>query len=436
MPKPRSATHRGRPGLSRRGASIIASDPGVADDVQPERRIAPTIAFSLACLAILAFEALRVYWIMPFPGSQEGETLPWAYGLHRARWPVRVVLWGALIVSGYRLWAGGRLRGRILAGLGLIACGLVTWQANGPMSADAMFLEPSTIAFARRADTALPADALVLGVVRGGQPRAYPIRIIGYHHQVRDVLGGEPVMVTYCTVCRSGRVFIPVVQGAPDEFRLVGMDGFNAMFEDSRTRSWWRQATGEAVAGPLKGTRLEEVPSEQASWGTWLVAHPDSDVLEPDPAFADRYERLPAFEQGTNESALTGRDDTSWAEKSWIVGVLAGDGARAFDWNELVESRAIADRVGEVPVALLLAADGVTFRAFDARWPGGIASLEPTDDPRRFVDAATGTTFSDAGVALDGEHAGARLQALPAYQEFWHSWRTFHPGTSVRKERP
>ena len=42
-------------------------------------------------------------------------------------------------------------------------------------------------------------------------------------------------MVTYCTVCRTGRVFSPIVEGQPETFRLVGMDHFNAMFEDEGT---------------------------------------------------------------------------------------------------------------------------------------------------------------------------------------------------------
>jgi hypothetical protein len=34
-----------------------------------------------------------------------------------------------------------------------------------------------------------------------------PIQLIGYHHQVMDTIGNEPVIITYCTVCRTGRVY-------------------------------------------------------------------------------------------------------------------------------------------------------------------------------------------------------------------------------------
>ena len=107
-----------------------------------------------------------------------------------------------------------------------------------------------------------------------GDARAYPVQFIGYHHQVRDTVGGTPVLVSFCTVCRTGRVFSPLVDRHEETFRLVGMDHFNAMFEDRTTGTWWRQANGEAIAGPKKGAKLAEIPTEQVTLGTWLALHP------------------------------------------------------------------------------------------------------------------------------------------------------------------
>ena len=52
------------------------------------------------------------------------------------------------------------------------------------------------------------------------------------------------------------------------------MDHFNAMLEDNTTKSWWRQVTGEAVAGKLKGQQLPEVYSTQTTLKHWLELHP------------------------------------------------------------------------------------------------------------------------------------------------------------------
>ncbi len=397
---------------------------------------AAAFVFVLAWIVLLAAEVLRVWLIMPMPGSQQGDTIGFAYTLHRSMLAVRIVAGAAILWAAARLVARGRWPARTAVGICLALLGVVAYGTNGPMSADVMFRQPGALTFA---PTGQP-GALVVGVeltdaAGRSQARAYPIQLIGYHHQVRDTVAGQPVMVTYCTVCRTGRVFSPVVDGTADTFRLVGMDHWNAMFEDSRTGSWWRQATGEAVTGPLKGKSLAEIPSRQMTWAAWSALHPQSDLMQPDPQFAPRYARMEGFAEGTTEGGLTGRDPQSWQRKSWVVGVLAGDAARAFDWNELVRDRVINDQVGDRPVLLLLGADGASFRAFDAR-PGETAprlDLERTADASRFRDRATGATWDESGLALDGPNAGTRLAAIPAYQEFWHSWQTFRPETTARK---
>ena len=107
-----------------------------------------------------------------------------------------------------------------------------------------MFYQPSIKNFSSGSGNTIDSNKLVIGIDIHGESRAYPIQIIGYHHQVKDTVGNTPVMITYCTVCRTGRVYSPVVNGKLENFRLVGMDHFNAMFEDETTKSWWQQATG------------------------------------------------------------------------------------------------------------------------------------------------------------------------------------------------
>lgn len=392
--------------------------------------------FVLALAALITVEVLRVYWIMPFPGSQSTVKVDWAYALHQWIWPARILFWPILLITGFVAMLDGRWLARGLATIGLIAIGVVTYFANGPMSADRMFLQPGTLTFVDGAGSPLPGDALVITIVMRDasgmeQARAYPIRYIGYHHQVRDELAGQPVLVSYCTVCRTGRVFSPTVDGVLTEFRLVGMDRFNAMFEDQLTKSWWRQANGAAVAGYKKGAVLPEIPSRQMSLATFRTQHPDGTVMAPDPAFKDTYERMKDYDTGARPSALTGRNFDSWQDKSWVVGVRTADGARAFDWNELAAERVLHDDVGTTPVIVMLDADGSSFAAFDARVNGARVRLARSDIDGEFVDETSGLRFGADGRAKDP--SGQSLLPLPAYQEFWHSWQTFQPNTTARR---
>ena len=40
-------------------------------------------------------------------------------------------------------------------------------------------------------------DELVLGLYAEGEARAYPVRMVFYHHIVNDLVGGSPILVTY-----------------------------------------------------------------------------------------------------------------------------------------------------------------------------------------------------------------------------------------------
>jgi hypothetical protein len=235
---------------------------------------------------------------------------------------------------------------------------------------------------------------------------------------VRDRVGGREILVSYCTVCRTGRVFTPFVKGQLETFRLVGMDHWNAMFEDHATGSWWRQANGEAITGALKGTKLLEVPSQQVRLSQWLALHPQSLIMQGDPAARDQYAKDYAFERGTSRKKLTGTDTLSWRDKSWVVGITVNGRSKAYDWNRIRRERVVQDEIGGVPLVIALADDTVSFVAF-----------ERPDPETRFVMRGDSLVGGGRAYALSGRGASGELKPLNASQEFWHSWRTFQPET-------
>jgi len=71
--------------------------------------------------------------------------------------------------------------------------------------AETMFEEPHTIKFANAINNKVPERFVIIGVVNNGVAKAYPLVYLGYHHKVQDNVGNEAVLVTYCTMCRTGR---------------------------------------------------------------------------------------------------------------------------------------------------------------------------------------------------------------------------------------
>jgi len=129
----------------------------------------------------------------------------------------------------------------------------------------------------------------VISLVLGHDARAYPAQILVWHEIVNDTVGGVPVTVTYCPLCNTGIAFRrPVIEGKLLDFGTSGkLYHSNLVMYDRQTESLWPQALGQAVMGPLTGTKLELVPVQMVAWADWLAEHPQGRVLSTDTG-ADR----------------------------------------------------------------------------------------------------------------------------------------------------
>ena len=374
--------------------------------------------FWIGVLGLILFEVFNVYFIMPMPGSQDMNSIDLAYFLYRWRWAFRI-LFSACIAFGWNksVWKKSWLPFIPL----LIVIGVI-YMTNFNMAADHMFYQPQNKVFKESATNQIDSDRLIIGVVVNDVAKAYPIRFIGYHHQVLDTVGGNPIIVTYCTVCRTGRVYSPFVNGKQESFRLVGMDHFNAMLEDATTKSWWRQVTGEAITGPLKGQHLPEIFSQQSSLAEWVKRYPNTLIMQADSTYIESYspDSVYNYESGKSRKKLTGTDSLSWKPKSWVVGVKVGDHRKAYDWNRLKNEHIIHDQIHGIPVLIVMNKDTVNFFAFER--PDTSARFLLNDNTLQFNQHH----FNIAGKGIDTTY---NLKALPAYQEFWHSWQFFNPST-------
>jgi hypothetical protein len=164
---------------------------------------------------------------------------------------------------------------------------------------------------------------------------------------------------------------------------------------------------------------LPELPSQQVTLAQWLALHPKSLVMQPDSALAEEYTKDFDYETGASRKRLTGTDTISWRDKAWVVGVTVNGESKAYDWNRLRRERVVNDAVGGKPIVLVLAADSASFFTF-----------ERPDTAARFTLRGDSLIAAGRSYALTGRGEAGTLTPLFASQEFWHSWRTFHPGTA------
>ena len=120
---------------------------------------------------------------------------------------------------------------------------------------------------------------LVAGLFVNGQARAYPLPLLVAQSPVNDTLGGTPVLLLVAEDGRSVRAFERTSAGRAVEFfkRAPANNSTQGppQLLDAATGSAW-DFTGLAVAGPLTGQRLKQLPVLADYWFDWHSYNPQT----------------------------------------------------------------------------------------------------------------------------------------------------------------
>ncbi len=253
-------------------------------------------------------------------------------------------------------------------------------------------------------------------------------------------------------LCRTGLVWKSIVDNQLLTFRLIGVNNQNFIMEDEQTGTWWQQVTGKAIQGPLAGKRLEPMFFEQVTWELWSRENPDGTVLESRPEFAEMYWPETEREETRTEGVAIDGDeymdfpveadpDDGLELGELIFALRLPDGReKAYPLRLLREQSPVLDRFGGRDILIVVGEDNRSVRAFDRVVDGRtlefyqlLIEAEPaTEDetprvPIVLVDAETKSEWDFSGLATSGVLAGARLEPLQVYTDYWFDWKAFHP---------
>lgn len=272
---------------------------------------------------------------------------------------------------------------------------------------------------------------LVLGLEINGDVRAYPLKILVWHEIVNDVVGGEPVAVTYCPLCFTNQVFKRTIEGEVVEFGTSGkLYNSNLVMYDRSTESYWSQAMSQAIAGERTGYVLERVPFDVGYWEDWKAIYPETKVLSQDTGFGRPYGADPYGGYYSSPSIYfpVSNHDDRLGVKEIIVGLEHNGIYRAYPLSQIENEHVINDDL-EGKQILLASHYPFMARAFDRTVDGKVLEFEYKGGV--MTDRQTGSVWDFDGVAVEGELTGKRLERLPFDQGFWFEWVAFHPQTGL-----
>ena len=248
--------------------------------------------------------------------------------------------------------------------------------------------------------TWLQGDDRVLGVVVGGEPRAYPIRILNWHELVNDRVGTQHFAVTYCPLCGSGVVFASNIGAGHLVFGISGLlYNSDVLLFDRQTGSLWSQLMQQSISGPLKGTKLPTIPVTHTTWAYWRKQHPDTQVLNRKTGSKRRYSRSPYGDYDDSARLsfpVTNQAPRTYHPKERVLGVTVGDVHIAYPFVELAR-RQERTRNSMIEVEI----------------EGHVFTLQ------FHIESDTAVLFDKQG------------ELFPATVLFWFAWFAFHPDTEV-----
>lgn len=299
------------------------------------------------------------------------------------------------------------------------------------------------------ADAWLKAREPVILLRVGDDARAYPLQILIWHEIVNDVVGGEPLTVTFCPLCNTAIAFKRLVGERVLDFGTTGRLRYsNLIMYDRQTETWWQQGDGRAIVGALTGTQLEFHPAVIIAWSDFKAAYPEGQVLSRETGFGRDYGRNPyvGYDDVDNPPFLY-RGPPTPGRLPPVARVLAlelNGETVAYPYETLAQARVVNDAVGDINVVVLWAPGAAsaldTSQIANGREVGAAAAFRRELDGRvltfRFADGAvsdaeTGSTWNGLGQAVSGELAGRQLEPVTAFNHFWFSWAAFKPETRV-----
>jgi hypothetical protein len=285
-------------------------------------------------------------------------------------------------------------------------------------------------------------DDILLGVAFGKVAKAFAAADLAQHGAVSDTMPDGPISVTWCGVCNTGVVFRADVKGRTLRFQYDRMVGANEVQKDLETGSSWQQATGEAIDGPLKGTRLRLYPVVRTTWAEWRKRYPHTLVLKPLPGYA---ERMPNRSRRIKDVTRTAPDgapngtltlDARLPARETVAGLEVGRDTVAYPFSQLRIARVVNDRVGGLPIVIVHQPSSDTTTAFEARAKGKVLTFQAAnDDASAIIDRETRSTWNAYGLAIDGSMKGAQLEQVILIPQFWFAWSQFRPGSRIFSAR-
>ncbi len=218
-------------------------------------------------------------------------------------------------------------------------------------------------------------------------------------------------------------------------FEVFGLKQGVLIMIDPETGSIWTHLEGGAIQGPLEGKRMAMVPLPQMTWGDWKRSCPDTMVLSPDTAFANRYRPVQIARYNRREDSF---GDDRLAANALVIGVEVDGRFKGYPADELQKAGGVVNDVFSDRPLLILYDSGAQPGLAYARVVNGqvLQFYNAASQGFELRDRETQSLWELQGRAIEGSRAETSLDFVPSFISEWYGWSGYHPETQIFAPEP
>ncbi len=190
-------------------------------------------------------------------------------------------------------------------------------------------------------------DELVVGIYFEGEARAYPHYILDWHEVVNDVVGNDPIALSYCPLTGTAFAWERDAISSDNSFGVSGLlYNSNLLMYDRETESLWSQLKLQCVNGDLVGERPTMFNIVETDWRTWKQLYPETMVLSEDTGFSRSYGVYPYGDYKTNDNYLLflpAPHDRRLPNKKRVYAIIDVDKSKVYQFEDFTGGKVIVD---------------------------------------------------------------------------------------------
>jgi len=332
----------------------------------------------------------------------------------------------------------------IISGLAIVGLGFAAFFAGHVVVFPAVHHDATWLSI-EEAEKRLPGDTPIVGVSINGDARAFPVPWIVRPHVVQDMIGHEPVVMTFCGLSNLGKAFHGQLNGLPLKLAVVEQLENNVVLYDQGSNQLVQQIDGAITMGSQAGTSLPEYPVLSMTLKAWQSLYPTTKVFF-QPMHGPLAVRITAFTQNKVAQQFKQeapvfrtirRFNNQLPPKAEVLGVRHGAAYKAYSLDYVRQHQVVNDMIGGLPIVVVHDPNHDIADVFERTVGGEVLTFEDASTDHTFMVRAqrTQTIWN-----LRGEPAGppsatgssASLRRFPHDSRvLWMIWYNFYPQTEL-----